>query len=89
MDESLCKAREEFVAQRINHHRKNEPPAVNDAYMELFSCVERLRETLSEQQSLLLRNCENAYHLLDGESGRFFYNAGWSDAIRFLLDGKT
>lgn len=89
MDENPHKAKEEFITQRINHHRKNEPSAVNDAYMELLSCVECLRETLSEEQSLLLRKCENAYHLSDGESGRFFYGMGWSDAIRFLLGGKT
>ncbi len=88
MDESLYQAKDEFFSQRINHHRKHEPPAVNDAYMDLRSCVERLRETLSGEQSLLLRNCENAYHLSDGEFGRFFYAMGWNDAIRFLLDGR-
>lgn len=86
MDENLIKVTEEFITQRVSYHGKNETEAVNGAYMELRSCVDRLRETLSEEQLLLLRKCENAYHSSDGETGRFYYKAGFGDAIRFLLD---
>lgn len=86
MDENLYQVTDEFVAQRISYHGENETEAVNGAYMELRSRVERLRETLSEEQSALLRDCENAYHSSDGESGRYYYKAGFGDAIRFLLD---
>lgn len=86
MDEKLYQAAEEFITQRISYHGKNETEAVNGAYMELRTCVERLRKTLSEEQILMLRKCENAYHASDGETGRFYYKAGFGDAIRFLLE---
>lgn len=86
MDENLYKVTEEFITQRVNYHGKNETETVNGAFMELRACVERLRETLSEEQLLLLRKCENAYRVADGETQRFYYKAGFGDAIRFLLD---
>lgn len=85
MDENLCQATEEFITQRVSYHGENETEAVNGAYMELRSRVDRLCETLSEEKAVLLRDCENAYHSSDGESGRFYYKAGFGDAIRFLM----
>ena len=85
MDENFGKVSEEFITQRVNWHGSHESEAVNGAYMELRSRAERLRETLTEEQRLLLRDCENAYRVADGETERFYYKAGFSDAIRFLL----
>jgi hypothetical protein len=51
----------------------------------IASLVERLRETLTEEQKLLLRDCENAYRVAEGETEQFYYRAGFSDAIKFLL----
>jgi len=81
--ENFDKTMEEFFTQRINWYAANETESVNDAYMVLRSRVECLREALSEEQLLLLRNCENAYRISVGESERFYYKAGFSDAIRF------
>ena len=61
MDEHLGKVSEEFITQRTNWHGQNETEAVNGAYMELRRLVERLSETLTEEQRILLRDCENAY----------------------------
>jgi len=85
MDEHLLKVTEEFITQRINWHGQNETEIMNNAYMKLHTFVERLNETLTEEQQRLLRNCENAYRVSDGESERFYYNAGFSDAIKLLL----
>ena len=85
MDKDFSKAKSEFVTQRINAHSSNEPENVNSAYMELRSLVDRLRTTLSEEQKLILRDLENAYHVADGETERYYYKAGFNDAIHFLL----
>ena len=81
----MKEASEEFISQRINWHGQNETEAVNGAYMELRTLVEKLSKTLTKEQRLLLRACEDAYRIADGETGRFYYKAGFSDAINFLL----
>jgi len=88
MDESLRAATDEFVNQRVSYYGKNETEAVNGAYMELRACADRLREALNEEQERLLRFCENAYHVADGETRQFYYKAGFDDAIRFLMNWK-
>jgi hypothetical protein len=85
VDENFNKVTDEFVTQRIGWHGQHESESANSAYMELRSRTERLRETLTEGQKLLLRECENAYRVADGETERFYYKAGFGDAIRFLL----
>lgn len=86
MDENLCKVREELITQRINYHRQNEPPHVNAAFMDLRSRAEELAGMLSPEQAELFRQMENAYYSHDGESGRFFYEAGMCDALALLLE---
>lgn len=85
MDENLSKVTDEFMNQRINYHGKNEPEALTSAFMELRAGMDRLRETMPDEQARLLRSCENAYRVADGETRWFFYKAGFSDAIRFLM----
>lgn len=85
MDEQYGNISEEFITQRINRHGKFESAATNEAYMEFRAAVERLSESLNEEQLLLLRKCENAYHAADGETERFYYKCGFKDAICFLL----
>ena len=86
MDEWFVKHMEDFFTERINSHRQQEPASVNEAYNELRTCTEQLSETLTEEQRRLLRDCENAYHLTDGETGRFYYKAGFRDALDFLMN---
>ena len=86
MDKNFAQATEDFITQRINWHGQHEPDAVNAAYMELRAKVQQLRETLtSEQQKVILRECEGIYHIADGETVRHAYKAGFGDAISFLF----
>ena len=86
MDEDMIRMADEFITGRISYHGKNEAESLSSAYMDLRSRVDLLRETLTEAQIIMLRGCENAYHIADGETGRFYYTAGFRDAIRFLLN---
>lgn len=86
MDESMKKVTEDFITQRVNHYGKNETEAVSGAFLEFRSCAEKLCESLNDAQKRLYRQCENAYRVMDGETQRFYYTAGFSDAIRFLSD---
>ena len=85
MDKNFEQAKEEFIGQRINYYGQNETDAVNDAFMTLRANVDRLCETLTGDQIRLLRACEDAYRLSDGETGNFYYRAGFGDAIRFIM----
>ena len=85
MDEHLHQATAEFITERVNHHGQNEPDAVTEAYAELRASACRLRATLDKERALLLRDCEDAYRYVDGETMRFFYTAGFGDAIGFLM----
>lgn len=85
MDENFGKVSDEFITERVSYHGRHETEAAGGAYLELRSSVERLRESLTEEQGLLLRECENAYRVADGETEQFYYRAGFGDAIRFLL----
>ena len=85
MDENFIQATEEFITQRVNYHGENETDVVNDAFMTLRATVDRLREKLTDEQIRLLRACEDAYRLSDGETGQFYYRAGFGDAIRFIM----
>ena len=85
MDENFKHATEEFISQRINYYGQNETEAVNSAFMALRVSVERLRETLTIEQIGLFRACEDAYRLSDGETAYYYYSAGFSDAIRFIM----
>ena len=86
MDNDMLQATDEFITRRVSHHGQNETEAVNSAYMQLRSCVERLRATLTEEQVRLLRDCENAYHVADGEANRFYYMSGFHDAFGFICN---
>ncbi|GHU51785.1 hypothetical protein AGMMS49975_06300 [Clostridia bacterium] len=85
MDENREKATEDFVTERVNYHGENENEATADAYMALKNTYQELENALKgTEHAQLLRDCENAYHLADGESTRFYYNAGLNDGIRAL-----
>ena len=84
MDKSLSIATAEFVTARVGYHGSAEPEVISEAYTELRSGTDRLRDTLTQEQVLLLRSCENAYHAVDGETARYYYKAGFGDAIGVL-----
>ena len=86
MDQTFTQATEDFITQRINWHSQHEPDEVNSAYMDLREKVQQLRDSLTtEQQKVILRDCEGVYHIADGETIRGAYKAGFGDAIGFLF----
>ena len=48
--------------------------------------AERLVAALSEEQRPLLRALENAFSVQSGEETRYYYRAGFGDAIQFLRE---
>lgn len=85
MNEEISK----FVLERLNLHGKSELTELQDAYLKFKSCMDNLRKTLSDEQKKLLNKCENAYHLLDGETVDHYYRTGFSDAVIFLDGWKN
>ncbi|GHU54034.1 hypothetical protein AGMMS49975_13760 [Clostridia bacterium] len=85
MDENWEKATEDFVMERVNYHGVHENEETADAYMALKTAYQEMEKALKgTEYEQLLRDCENAYHLADGKSTRFYYNAGLNDGIRAL-----
>lgn len=78
------KAIDDFIVSRINYHGSNESECLKEAYLSFSDAVQKLRNTLTPEQEILFRKCENAYCVLDGETINFYYQAGFSDAICFL-----
>ncbi len=88
-DEAMYKAIEEFIIRRINDHNIAEPEVLQEAFRQFNGCVEALRAALPTELSSLLRQCEDAYALLDGETINTYYRAGFSDAVKFLFAWRT
>lgn len=78
------KAIDDFIVSRINYHGSNESECLKEAYLNFSDAVQKLRDTLTPEQKILFRKCENAYGVLDEETINFYYQAGFSDAIYFL-----
>jgi len=78
------KSIDDFIVSRINYHGSNESECLKEAYLSFSDTVQKLRDTLTPEQEILFRKCENAYDVLDGETINFYYQAGFSDAICFL-----
>ena len=88
MHDHLYKATAEFVAKRIDFYGENEPERLQEAYSSFYSVVTKLRETLTKEQSKLFMDCEASYSELDSETMHFYYEAGFSDAVRFIMGWK-
>ena len=86
MDENLCRVTAEFITERVNYHGQQEPGNIGAAAEKLYATVEKLRQTLTDEQILTLRDCENFFAEVDGETMRYYFKAGFGDAVRFLLD---
>ena len=86
MDEKLMRAISEFVTRRINDLGADAPAAVTDAVSDVEEQRERLSAVLSEEQQPFLRDLENALMLQSGEETRYYYRAGFYDAVKFLLE---
>lgn len=84
-DDKLQQAVDQFVLERINACGQMESQSVADAYAHFSEKVKNLKQSLSQSQSTLLVDCENAFALLNGEIMQCYYRAGFSDAASFLL----
>lgn len=87
-DKNMRKAMDEFILTRINDYGRAESGALQEAVTQLRSDAEALRGTLSAEQSDLLTHCENTFAVLDGETMQYYYRAGFSDAVFFLLSWR-
>ena len=85
MDEHMYTATMEFVTERINCHGENESKGLLDAYDNFKAAADRLKETLTKEQTELFLECETFFADVDGEQPRFYYEAGFGDAIKFIL----
>ena len=86
MDGSMKKAIAEFIATRVGEHGLNEDPAVSDAFIDFGTKVGRLRKGFTENQVLLLNDCEKAFRMMHRETTQFYYRVGFGDALTFLLN---
>lgn len=84
-DEAMHRAIEEFIIRRINDHNMVEPEVLQELFQQFNGCVEALRAELPIELNSLLRQCEDAYALLEGETINTYYRAGFSDAVAFLF----
>ena len=84
-NEAMKTAVDAFILERINDCGSRPNESLSDAIEQLSVCTDRLRNTLSAEQRILLTDCENAYSMTDGETMNCYYRAGFSDAVLFLL----
>ena len=85
MDHHLQTATEEFVAERINYHRENESERLQKAYSSFYSKATQLQGSLTEEQAKIFTACEDNHSELDSEAIYYFYEAGFGDALRFIM----
>lgn len=88
LDETMKNAMDEFILTRINDYGRAESGALQEAVSQLRTDAEALREALSAEQSDLLTRCENTFAVLEGETMQYYYRAGFSDAVFFLLSWR-
>lgn len=89
LNEKMQKAVDNFILARVNDFGSSESGAVQEAMAEFLSKAQQLKSTLSPEQSALFTECENAYGLLDGETMQYYYRAGFSDAVLFLMGWRN
>lgn len=84
-NEAMKTAVDAFILERINDCGSRPNESLSDSIERLSVCADKLRNTLSAEQCILLTDCENAYSVTDGETMNCYYRAGFSDAVLFLL----
>ena len=75
----------ELVTERINYHGANESKGLIHAAVAFKAIVDCLKETPTVEQTSLFLEAESKFSDLDGEQMRFYYEAGFADAIRFIM----
>ena len=88
VEETLTEAIEQLVLERINGYGECESAAVQAAFQRFDTVMNRLKATLSPEQSQLLIDCENAISEVDGETMNYYYRAGFADAVALMNGGQ-
>ena len=87
LNKEMRTAVEEFILQRINTCGAHESPGLQTAREQFKICIEKLNQTLSDQQNSLYRECENTYALVDGEAMQCYYLPVLPTRYYFCSDG--
>ncbi len=80
-DESLRKAFDAFVFERMNDVGMNQPEYLDSAVAELEKAALELKARLPDELLPLYLECENAFSLFDAAIQEAYYRAGFSDAM--------
>ncbi len=86
MNSKLTEAIEDFITQRMDDHGTNAPEEVSEAITQVGACLSRLEKRLTKTQRPLFQQLENALMLQVGEEMRYYYRAGFCDAVKFMLE---
>jgi len=84
MSERFEKAMEDFITGRINDWGYVSSKAISEAMEQAEEQEKKLKDSFSEEQQKLWNAYESARSVLSGEETRFYYRAGFGDALRFL-----
>lgn len=87
-EETLEKAIDQIVLDRINVHGANHSEALNSAYSEFDEVFAKLKATFTPEQAQLFISCDNAISHVTGELMEFYYRSGFSDAVNVMNGGK-
>ena len=87
-EETLEKAIDQIVLDRINAHGANHSEALNSAYCEFDEVFAKLRATFTPEQAQMFISCDNAISHVTGELMEFYYRSGFSDAVNIMNGGK-
>ena len=88
-EETLKKALDQIVLERINVHGANHSEAVDSAYREFDSAFAKLKATFTSEQEQLFVSCDNAISHVTGELMEFYYRSGFADATTIMNGGKN
>jgi len=86
MDEKLMIAMEDFITQRMDDLGTDSPDYVAETITKVGCCMDELEKTLPERQLPLWYNLEDALSRQTGEETCYYYRAGFSDGVHFLLE---
>lgn len=89
MNEKLQAAIDDFITQRTNDHGADAPDAVGEAITDVSLIEKKLIATLSPEQEKLWNELEDALSLQTGEENNYYYRAGFSDAIQFIINQQN
>lgn len=87
-EETLKRAIDQIVLERINVHGANHSEAVDRAYREFDTAFARLKATFTPEQEQLFVSCDNAISHVTGELMEFYYRSGFADATTIMNGGK-